>query len=183
MNVNRFYTALIALCIGTLSFALPTQAQESTAPPAPTWMKTIGKQLRGGLESSDPQVKRNALQHITYFASFYKGTIDFSETVPTLVKLYRTDDDADVRLFAMVALYTIGDKRGMAQVRRTVQNGNVRFPPRLQLVSMAALANYYGPESFKSDQYSLELAQDLLNYYTSPQVIVGPMRVGPPRNE
>lgn len=168
-----------------LASAVTVQAQERSETaeeqPVPTWVKTFGKQLKGSLESDNPFIKRDALQHITYFASFYENGIDFSDTVPTLVDLYRSDDDANVRLFALVALYAIGDERGMQQVRQSMYAQ--RWPPRLQWVSMAALVSYFGPETFEMDQEAAAIAQNLMDYYTQPRIEVGPLEVVQPQQQ
>lgn len=170
------------LALGTILLLLSTmsiQAQERTskAPEdAPNWVKTFGKQLKGQLESDDPLIQAQALQHITYFASFYKGKIDFSDAVPTLVDLYRKEDDANVRLFALVALHTIGDKSGMREVRNALYEQ--RWPPRLQFVTLAALVDYYGPETFEMDTRAAEMAEKVIEYYTpKPKIEVGPMEM------
>jgi len=168
------------LVLGTVLLLLstvPVQAQEQSSTAAeevPTWVKSFGKQLRAQLESEDPAIKKQALHHITYFASFYKENIDFSDAVPTLVDLYQNDDDANVRLFAVVALHTIGDERGMRQVRNTVHLQ--RWPPRLQLVSLSALVDYYGADTFSMDREAADMARRLIKLYTpQPEIEVGPL--------
>lgn len=161
--------------------AAPSLAQQRQAPadqPVPQWVQTFGEQLRTSLESDNPFIKRQALQHITYFASFYGDDIDFSNAVPALVSLYRRDDDANVRLFALVALYAIGDENGMQQVRRSMYEQ--RWPPRLQLVTMAALLSHYGPETFDMDEQAAEIATNLMEHYLQPRVEVGPLEVVQP---
>ena len=142
----------------------------------PVWVKNFGKQLKGQLESDDPRIKQQALHHITYFASFYENGIDFSDAVPTLVNLYRKDDDANVRLYSLVALYTIGDENGMQKVRSTMYEQ--RWPPRLQLVTLSALVNYYGAETFSMDKEAADMAKRLIKYYTpKPEIEVGPIEM------
>lgn len=161
----------------------PAEAQtRETAPddqPVPTWVQNFGKQLHTSLESDNPFIKRQALQHITYFASFYGDEIDFSDAVPALVDLYQNDDDADVRLFSVVALYAIGDQDGMQQVRRSMYQQ--RWPPRLQFVTMAALVSHYGPETFAMDEEAAVMAENLMTYYLQPRVEVGPLEIVQPQ--
>lgn len=182
---TRFFK--IAVLSAALLFVgvCTTQAQERSVSaeeqPVPTWVKTFGKQLKASLESDNPFIKRDALQHITYFASFYENGIDFSDTVPTLLDLYRNDNDADVRLFALVALYAIGDEQGMMQVRRSLNAQ--RWPARLQWVSMAALVSYFGPETFAMDREAAVMAQNLMDHYTRPRVEVGPLEVVQPQQQ
>jgi hypothetical protein len=147
--------------------------------PVPAWVQNFGKQLHTSLASDNTFIKRQALQHITYFASFYGDEIDFSDAVPALVDLYRNDDDADVRLFAVVALYAIGDQDGMQQVRSSMHQQ--RWPPRLQFVTMAALVSHYGPETFAMDDGAAAMAENLMTYYLQPRVEVGPLEVVQPQ--
>lgn len=163
--------------------AFPVRAQEAgsdaTEQPVPAWVRTFGEQLKTSLESENPLVKRQALQHITYFASFYGEDIDFTSAVPALVDLYRQDPDANVRLFALVALYAIGDENGMQQVRSSLHTQ--RWPPRLQFVTMAALVSHYGPQTFEMDEEAATMAQDLMEHYLRPRIEVGPLEVVQPQ--
>lgn len=178
MNVHT--SRLLVLGVVLLLFsAVTVQAQEqtSTAPEkAPAWVKTFGKQLKANLESDDPEIRAQALHHITYFASFYEEKIDFSDAVPTLVNLYRNDRDANVRLFALVALHTIGDEKGMREVRNSV--AEQRWPPLLQFVSLSALVDYYGAETFSMDKEAQRMAERLIKLYKpKPGIEVGPLEV------
>ena len=178
---------VMTLLLGSYLLAgsvLPAQAQEESSAELdkpPTWVQNFGKQLRASLESPEPKIKRDALQHITYFASFYGDNLDFSDTVPTLVELYRSDDDAQVRLFAVVALYAIGDDDGMQQVRSAMYQQ--KWPPRLQFVTMAALTSYYGAETFSMDREAAVMAENLMRHYLRPRVEVGPLEVVQPQME
>jgi len=158
--------------------AVSVHAQEEVSAPeeVPAWVKTFGKQLKGQLESKDPAIQSQALQHITYFSSFYQDQIDFSDAVPTLLDLYRKDDDANVRLFALVALHSIGDKRGMQEVRSSLYDQ--RWPPRLQLVTLAALVDHYGAETFEMDRRAAAMAKNVIKYYKpKPRIDLGPMEM------
>lgn len=171
----------IALFAGPTTAMAQERAETAADRPVPTWVNTFGKQLKASLESDNAGIKRDALQHITYFASFYENGIDFSDTVPTLVDLYRNDDDADVRLFSLVALYAIGDENGMQQVRSSIYAQ--RWPPRLQWVTMAALVSYYGPETFEMDREAAMIAENLMAYYSRPRIEVGPLEVVQPQQQ
>jgi len=173
--------ASILVGLAVLSVPLATHAQNPSSPSpekVPTWVKTFGKQLRAQLESDDPLIKRQALHHITYFASFYEEKIDFSDAVPALVDLYKNDDDANVRLYALVALHTIGDRKGMQQVRDALHEQ--RWPPRLQFVTLSALVDFYGADTFEMDREAATMAKNLIRLYTpEPRIDVGPMEVLP----
>ncbi len=180
MNTERLFRTLVLGCAMLLLWMLPVQAQDqaeaTTERSAPTWVENFGKQLKTSLESEDPRIKQQALHHITYFASFYEEGIDFSDAVPTLVKLYQRDDDANVRLNALVALYTIGDEEGMQEVRGSMYAQ--RWPPRLQLVTLSALVSYYGAETFNMDKEAADMAKRLITYYTpKPQIEIGPLEM------
>lgn len=144
----------------------------------PTWVENFGQQLTASLESDSPKIRELALRHIIYFASFYGDNLDLSDAVPTLLDLYRNDDDADVRLYAIVALHAIGDERGMEEVRRTLYTQD--WPPRLQFVTLAALVNHYGPEYYNMDREASRLADNLMKLYMQPRVEVGPLEVVQP---
>lgn len=180
--MQHLVTTLVLSSWLLIGSVLPAHAQEKSSAELnqpPTWVENFGKQLRASLESPEPKIKRDALQHITYFASFYGDNLDFSDTVPTLVELYRNDDDAQVRLFAVVALYAIGDDDGMQQVRSAMYQQ--KWPPRLQFVTMAALTSYYGAETFSMDQEAAVMAKNLMRFYMQPRVEVGPLEVVQPQ--
>lgn len=168
-------TASLIVCTARAQEPSKTKVDQSGLPVAPAWVENFGKQLTASLDSDSPKIRELALRHIIYFASFYGDNIDFSDAVPTLVRLYREDDDADVRFYAVVALHAIGDERGMRQVRRSLHLQ--QWPPRLQFITIAALVSYYGPEYFKMDREAARLAEDLMKLYMRPQVEVGPLEV------
>lgn len=88
--------------------------------------------------------------------------------------LFRNDNYANVHLYALVALYPIGDEKGMQQVRRA-QDAQ-RWPLRLQLVTLAALVDYCGSETYPMDREAGEIARRLIRSYTpTPRIEVGPM--------
>jgi len=169
-------TVVLILAVMLLGVGIaPAQERSAEPPEPPAWVTNFGKQLKSSLESDDSQIQAQALQHITYFATYYEREIDFSDAVPTLVDLYRKDDDANVRLFALVALYAIGDEGGMEKVRRAMYGQN--WPPRLQLVTLAALTSYYGPETFAMDEEAAAMAENLMRHYTRPRIEIGPLQV------
>ena len=179
-SMDALTSKTIFLLIAAVLFAPLTGRAQDRADSAgeptsvPIWVQNFGKQLRTTLESGNPATRDQALQHITYFASFYEEEIDFSDAVPTLVDLYRNDNDANVRLHALVALYAIGDKKGMQQVRQSMHDQ--RWPPRLKLVTLAALVDYYGAESFSMDREAASYARRLIRYYTPKgDVEIGPL--------
>jgi hypothetical protein len=183
-TITRCTIAVIAVA-GLLLGVPVTQAQQGAdeatldEQPPPVWVQNFGKQLRQSLTSDNTFIRQQALHHITYFATFYEEKIDFSDAVPTLVEMYREDDDANVRLHALVALYAIGDEKGMRQVRSSLYAQ--RWPPRLQLVTLSALVDYYGPETFEMDEEAAAMARNLIKYYTpKPRVEVGPLEVVQP---
>lgn len=172
--------SLVALTFALLLLAAPVQAQEQTEempPEVPAWVETFGKQLAESLDSDNDAMKKQALQHIAYFANFYEGELDLSDAIPSLVELYRNDDDADVRLFAVVALHAIGGREGMRQVRRSLPAQ--QWPMPLQFVSLAALISHYGAEEMAVDPQTVRLAEELLEMYVRPRVEVGPLEVVP----
>lgn len=179
MYSNVLFRRITVVAILFTLISIPLHAQDRPMPApekVPAWVKNFGQQLKGQLESKDPMIQAQALQHITYFASFYKNKIDFSDSVPTLVDLYRKDDDANVRLFALVALHTIGDKNGMREVRNSLDDQ--RWPPRLQFVTLSALLDYYGPETFDMDTRAAAMASKVIEFYTpTPRIEVGPMEM------
>lgn len=187
MNVS-IRILLIATCTALLmgiGLSAPAVAQERSAEveetPVPPWVRTFGKQVKTSLESDNSLIVQQALHHVTYFATYYDREIDFSDVVPTLVDMYKHDDDANIRLFALVGLYAIGDEDGMQQVRRSMYRQT--WPPRLQMVTLAALTSYYGPDTFNMDREAAEMAKNLMAHYTRPRIEVGPMEVVGPVNE
>lgn len=163
------------LCFAWPSTPTRAQAPDSTIARVPVWAQHLGEQLDTELASPSEDVRRAALQHTAYFASFYGDALDLTATLPELLEIYRSADDEQSRLLAVAALHAIGDESAMQELRNSVDldfDGGDRM--RLQFVTMAALADYYGPGTFRGDDQAIRLARSLMDYYLSPRVVVEP---------
>lgn len=186
MNVIHRLTRAAAFLIGLALLTFTVQAQDATMPTAtvenvPVWVQHFGEQLSQELESPVEEVRHQALQHAAYFASFYGDQIDLSAALPNLLEIYRQDGDEACRLLAVAAIHAIGDEPTMRAVRK--MTGVWEDPSmRVRLVTLAALADYYGIETFAGDRDATRLARGLFSYYTEPRVIVHPPVVIPPEN-
>lgn len=175
-----------ALLIGFALLAFTAQAQEPTMPTAtvenvPVWVQHFGDQLGQDLDSPVETIRHQALQHTAYFASFYGAQLDLTATLPRLLEIYQRDENEACRLLAVAAIHAIGDEAAMREVRK--MTGVLKDPSmRVQLVTLAALADYYGMETFAGDRDATRLARALFSYYTEPRVIVHPPVVVPPEN-
>lgn len=167
--------ALIGL-LSLLCFVPVAHAQSTEAAPesAPVWVRNLGPQINEGLTSSSEAVRNNALNHLAYFAYFYDD-VDWSDALPTLLDIYKNDESEQCRLMAVAALHAIGDESAMQDLRHAVELdfGN-DASMRLELVTLAALADFYGTGTFKNDDHSAKLASSLVDYYLNPRVIVEP---------
>ncbi|MDX1546433.1 MAG: hypothetical protein R3247_05565 [Rhodothermales bacterium] len=180
--VNRIPT-LAALVFGVLFLVSTAHAQtpmpDATVENVPVWVEHLGEQLSQELDSPAEAIRHQALQHIAYFASFYGDRLDLKPVLPHLIEIYTQDDSEQCRLLAVAAIHAIGDNTAMQEVRRL--NGLLEEPSmRVQLVTLAALADFYGVETFAGERDVTRLARALFDYYTEPRVIVHPPVVIPP---
>ncbi|WP_456428622.1 HEAT repeat domain-containing protein [Rhodocaloribacter sp.] len=163
--------------LSALVFTLGTGRAEAQVTPdtlaarVPVWAKYVGEQLTKELDSPDPNVRAAAMQHLAYFASFYGHALDLKAAVPKLLEIYESENDDRNRLFALATLHAIGDEDAMQKIRHRV---TFEESPTIQLVTLAALMDHYGPATFEGDELTAQLAKELFNYYTQPHVIVGP---------
>lgn len=173
--MKPYIVPALALALA-VAFGAPTawaQQPEGTVQHVPVWVQHLGDQLEAELTSPSVAVRQQALQHIAYFASFYGDKLDLTATVPMLLDLVANDANEQVQLLAVAGLRAIGDEGAMQQLRRLA---TVHEPmmPRVQLVIFAALADFYGTETFEGDAASAQLAKNLFEYYTGPRVVVSP---------
>ena len=75
------------------------------------------------------------------------------------------------------ALHAIGNDEAMQEIRRYVWSLDREPSTRLQLVTLAALVEHYGADTFAGDEEAATLAKALLDFYTGPRVIVEPPTV------
>lgn len=178
-HMNAKLIAAVTLASFTLAFA--ARAQEADYPKdIPAWVEHVGEQLGNDLTSSSPAIRQQAMQHIAHFAYFYGEGLDLSATVPNLLATYRGDADERSRLFALAALHAIGDEEAMQEIRQHVWSLDDEASSRVQLVTLAALMQYYGEDTFAGDEEAAGLAKSLLDYYTGPRVLVEPPTVVEP---
>lgn len=147
---------MLVLLLG--GFALNAKAQEIYAEGSvalPRWTQAIGQQLAEFLVSPIDEQRSQAFQLTTYFARF-QPELDLEPTIPVLMEVYKSDPEEKYRLAAVGALHAIGDEDGMQQVRRLVfwQSSG-----RVQNVSLSALLDYYGPQTFENDEAAGALAE------------------------
>lgn len=170
-RIQRF--ALLFMLVFMLG-AVQAEAQvrpDTLAVRVPVWAKYVGEQLTKELDSPDPDVRASAMQHLAYFASFYGHALDLKAAVPKLLEIYENDKDVRNRLFALATLHAIGDEDAMQKIRTHV---TTEESPTVQIVTLAALMDHYGPATFEGDRETARLAKELFDYYTQPRVIVGP---------
>lgn len=174
-----------ALLLGLVLSAPPAQAQDPVMPTVenvPAWVAHVGEQLSQELDSPVMESRHQALQHTAYFASFYGDRLNLKPVLPRLVEIYQQDENEQCRLLAMAAIHAIGDNTAMQEVRQLTR---IRQEPsmRVQLVTLAALADFYGVETFAGERDVSRLARALFDYYTEPRVTVHPPVVVPPDHD
>ena len=141
---KRFIAYLFAATV-LLGSTAPAFAQntEFATKDATAW-KQLSRQLVESLDSPIDQIKLGTLQHINFFAAYYKDQVDLSEAVPSLIDIYETDDHEGLRILALTSLNAIGDRSIMVYLSETVQRES---SPRVRALTLAALADYVAKES------------------------------------
>lgn len=177
MKRNNTVRILVILALAALCLAFTARAQEPVPPMerAPVWMNNIGDQLAQALASPSPAIRNEALQHIAYFAYFYKDRLDLTDVLPNLLSIYKEAPDEEGRLLALAAIHATGSEDAMQEVRRYSSIAlDEESSLRVRLVTLAALMQFYGEDTFDEDKEVARIAKSLLDYYTSPRVIVEP---------
>ncbi len=153
---------------------VPSTPPDQTLQHVPAWVANLGQQLGEGLTAPAEATRHQMLKHVVYFSSFYGDQIDLSATVPHLLTIFENEnEDERCRLMALAGLHAVGDEAAMQKVRRyaLLMEEN---SPRVQLVTIAALADFYGLETFEGEEVVAKMAKTLFDYYAGPRVIVGP---------
>lgn len=175
---------LLASSVGLVSDARAQDTPED--PPIAVWHRTLGTQLAEQLSSDDPTVQRDALIHTIHFGRYgdvlhYGEDINLDQTLPTLLDLFTTSDDEQIRVLALAGIHAIGDEDAMSQVRRQIY---AEKSPHMLLIELAALLDFYGAKTFDNDRLVAERTKKLVDYFNQPRVEVGPMEViMPPLDE
>ncbi len=162
-----FFLLLLVFTLGTGS-AEAQMTPDTLAARVPEWAQYVGEQVTKELDSPDPGVRAAAMQHLAYFASFYGRALDLRAAVPKLLERYENEHGERNRLFAPATLHAIGDEDAMQKIRHRV---TFEESPTIQLVTLAALMDHYGPATFEGDRETARPAKELFDYYTHPRVI------------
>ncbi len=170
MTITKTLTCLTALLF---LFSLTAQAQVRGEMPNPedapaTWSQFIGTQLAQSLASPSEEVRTIALQQIAYFAR-YHGELDLTPAVPALHAVYEEDPAEACRLAAVAGLSAIGDDAELWRLKEAVQKES---SVRVQLSTLAALYDRYGPAIFERDYATARLARKVMDHYNGAHVIV-----------
>ncbi len=104
------------------------------------WWKARVKADDRALDSSDAQVKEQALQNIIFFATHYGKDVDFKRATSELYAIYRFDKNEAHRIMALAAIHAIGNENTM---RLLSQHVRWERSPRVRRLTKAALVDYY----------------------------------------
>ena len=162
----KSYTLYFSLMLLTSVFVLNAQAQHVRVAPETerpdVWTTFIGEQLSQSLTSPSAEIRIKALEHTIQFARAYGEELDLSQATPALVSIYNEDEDEQCRLAAAVALHAIGDDWGFQMLRLGIKS---QPSPHVQHVTLAALMDHYGPETFEGATDLAEIAQSVKAYF------------------
>lgn len=175
-SIARWWGVLLLCCwVGTATAQHAATNPDSTVTNVPMWVQHVGEQLGQSLSSPADAVRHESLRHLAYFAYFYGDALDLSAALPQLMNIYSEDENEQCRLLAVAALHAIGDEGTMRTLRRIASERlDEEASMRVQLVTLAAVADYFDMDTFGDDDAAARLARSLLDYYTGPRVIVEP---------
>jgi len=80
------------------------------------WTPLAKKNLVAGIMSDNEGLKSSSI----YLAGKYK----IQETVPALMKVFKTEKNNSIKILAAFSLYKIGDVKSLTEMRKIVQNEN-----------------------------------------------------------
>jgi hypothetical protein len=154
-------TGLVAGGSALEAEAQPRRSAETTAPaldPVTLIDTTTVEKLTQMLTSPHPEKRSRAFGQVISLGH-HAPEVDLTPVVPVLIDIYLDDPSEKYRLAAVVALYFIGDERGMQQVlQRFVQEPSLI----VQYISVCALIDHYGPQAFGRDEGTVTLARNVL---------------------
>lgn len=146
------------------------------------------------LGAAEPHLREQALQNIIVISQRNPAAYDWSAAGPALVRLYRSDPDPQLRIMAVAAVYTIGDKRSLdainrhnAFVRHAHAQQRIRYiPSRAEQIGDYAVRLYYHTQANQRQQDRLQRRIDRhlakANVHTEKALRLG-HRMPPETNE
>ena len=146
------------------------------------------------LGAAEPHLREQALKNIIVISQRNPATYDWSEAGPALVHVYRHDPDPQLRIMAVSAIYTIGDKRSLdainrhnAFVRHAHAQQRIRYiPSRAEQLGDHAVRHYYHVQATQRQQDRLQRRIDRhlakANVHTEKALRLG-HRMPPETNE
>lgn len=130
----------------------------------PRWAADIGRQLAGRMRSGLPMDRSGAIEQAHYIATHHPD-VDLRPAVPALIEVYRSDLVPRYRLAAVATLHAIGDEAGMRAVGTHLTEQSDRY---VQIVSIAALRDHYGKNSYFDSDDVASMSQAILEGLNPP---------------
>lgn len=124
---------------------------EASSPDFSLFSVRVVEQHRLLLGDAAPHLREQAMQNIIDYNRDAPGTYDWSKVGSALVRIYQNDPDPQLRIMAVSAIYTMGDKRSIDAMNRHnwflrdahAQRRLPYTPSRAERISDHAVRMYY----------------------------------------
>lgn len=130
---------LVALCAAAPAVAQDAEARLATMD-ATEWT-LVALQLAESLDSPVAQIRQEALQQITFFATYHSEHVDLRAAIPALLSIYESRAAEGERIQALMALRAVGDGATMDYLLTAAERER---SPRVHQLTLAAVADYRG---------------------------------------
>ena len=104
------------------------------------WWKALRAEHLEALESTEPEIRAQAMQNVIFLARYHGHRISFRSAAPALFQIFQHDDVECLRLMAVSAIVAVGDEETVRQLAMALHREESE---RVQHAARTALANDY----------------------------------------
>jgi hypothetical protein len=115
-------TRLLSVTVLCFALVVPVLAQsaDKSKVRADHNQRATELQIKQSLENDDAEVQRIQLRNTIALATLHRNDMDFSQSVPAIVRIHKTSDDELMRSRAVAALQVIGSLDALRYLDRYV---------------------------------------------------------------
>ena len=105
-----------------------------------SWWNLLGRQLTYSIDKPYDQVSDSELKDIIFFASNHKDKVKLQDALPSLLSVFKHNEDEQIRIMAVSAIHAIGNRGALIELKKAA---DLETSPRVQRIAYAAVNNYF----------------------------------------